>query len=84
MEDIQDVHFVELENSKYLKPIRMKYTQASRCVMLRLDMINTHIMNWNTLTYLLDKYTFKDKYTLKEKYTFKDKCTFKSIDKNTQ
>ena len=30
MEDIQDVHFVELENSKYLKPIRMKYTQASR------------------------------------------------------
>ena len=30
MEDIQDVHFVELENSKYLKPIRMKYTQAGR------------------------------------------------------
>ena len=35
MEDIQDVHFVELENSKYLKPIRMKYTQAGRNKMKR-------------------------------------------------
>jgi len=30
MDDIQDVHFVDLEKSKYLKPIRMKYTQAGR------------------------------------------------------
>ena len=30
MEDIQDVHFVELEKSKYLKPIRMKYKQATK------------------------------------------------------
>ena len=34
MEDIQDVHFVELEKSKYLKPIRMKYTQATRDISL--------------------------------------------------
>ena len=41
MEDIQDVHFVELENSKYLKPIRMKYTQASRseCNPIQLSLI---------------------------------------------
>ena len=34
MEDIQDVHFVELEKSKYLKPIRMKYKQATRNISL--------------------------------------------------
>ena len=28
MEDVQGVEFVELENSKYLKPIRMKYQQV--------------------------------------------------------
>ena len=34
MDDIQDVHFVDLEKSKYLKPIRMKYTQATRDISL--------------------------------------------------
>ena len=28
MEDVRGVEFVELENSKYLKPIRMKYQQV--------------------------------------------------------
>ena len=40
MEDIQDVHFVELENSKYLKPIRMKYTQASRSECNQIELLS--------------------------------------------
>ena len=51
MEDIQDVHFVELENSKYLKPIRMKYKQAIRNYKLNADMLNTHNMSTRVLEY---------------------------------
>ena len=57
MEDIQDVHFVELENSKYLKPIRMKYTQASRSDMLRLVKYAHYELIYAYFRF--DKYTFK-------------------------